>query len=640
MRKSIIARLFLTFIPIFIALLVIFFYFLYEVNQLRSFGVLINQAGILSLSTQAYLKDAHFFCEIKQKSSLYAEKIKKSKSNVKEAFSYLKEGKGNSKNVKSLADEKALDLLKEVDKGYEEFLDKMDRYISTCEEELVLKIDEEVERLLTKSMELTNYLASISQSEMNKMLLSLIILFLLISTLLVLALIFTYKSVRNSLKEINKVIKNLEKGNFKEVNVSSVFDDFKPIVLSLNNLSMTFEKTLAGMNTANKVIVDTIKNQKESINEISPLALQIDSLVDKVDESGKELTEAIALIEQSTEEMKSAISEISQNTLATAERSKLVRASAEETQETVLSLEKAMHQIRDITEIIRGIAEQTNLLALNASIEAARAGEAGKGFAVVANEVKELAKKVSDFTGDIERIMEELSQQVKNAVEKVEITKEMVDEVEKAATTIAGAVEEQTAVTNSIVESALQTKERSFSLISEIEDLRKVSEKLKRVLAEFQAESRVLEEIALTYQITGELYVFEERAITDETLKNLDLNSLINLAILGHVNWKMQFLSSAIRGRVPQVERDHRKCLLGRSMEYLRMKLAHTSLAGLLDKLEEPHAKMHQLVERFEREVNLKDIEDILKFIDKEVLPAFAEVMGYLKELKKGVSKT
>lgn len=640
MRKSIIARLFLTFIPIFIALLVIFFYFLYEVNQLRSFGVLINQAGILSLSTQAYLKDAHFFCEIKQKSSLYAEKIKKSKNNVKEAFSYLKEGKGNSKNVKSLADEKALDLLKEVDKGYEEFLDKMDRYISTCEEELVLKIDEEVERLLTKSMELTNYLASISQSEMNKMLLSLIILFLLISTLLVLALIFTYKSVRNSLKEINKVIKNLEKGNFKEVNVSSVFDDFKPIVLSLNNLSMTFEKTLAGMNTANKVIVDTIKNQKESINEISPLALQIDSLVDKVDESGKELTEAIALIEQSTEEMKSAISEISQNTLATAERSKLVRASAEETQETVLSLEKAMHQIRDITEIIRGIAEQTNLLALNASIEAARAGEAGKGFAVVANEVKELAKKVSDFTGDIERIMEELSQQVKNAVEKVEITKEMVDEVEKAATTIAGAVEEQTAVTNSIVESALQTKERSFSLISEIEDLRKVSEKLKRVLAEFQAECRVLEEITLTYQIIGELYVFEERAITDETLKNLDLNSLINLAILGHVNWKMQFLSSAIRGRVPQVERDHRKCLLGRSMEYLRMKLAHTSLAGLLDKLEEPHAKMHQLVERFEREVNLKDIEDILKFIDKEVLPTFAEVMGYLKELKKGVSKT
>ena len=636
MRKSIIARLFLTFIPIFIALLVIFFYFLYEVNQLRSFGVLINQAGILSLSTQAYLKDAHFFCEIKQKSSLYAEKIKKSKNNVKEAFSYLKEGKGNSKNVKSLADEKALDLLKEVDKGYEEFLDKMDRYISTCEEELVLKIDEEVERLLTKSMELTNYLASISQSEMNKMLLSLIILFLLISTLLVLALIFTYKSVRNSLKEINKVIKNLEKGNFKEVNVSSVFDDFKPIVLSLNNLSMTFEKTLAGMNTANKVIVDTIKNQKESINEISPLALQIDSLVDKVDESGKELTEAIALIEQSTEEMKSAISEISQNTLATAERSKLVRASAEETQETVLSLEKAMHQIRDITEIIRGIAEQTNLLALNASIEAARAGEAGKGFAVVANEVKELAKKVSDFTGDIERIMEELSQQVKNAVEKVEITKEMVDEVEKASTTIAGAVEEQTAVTNSIVESALKTKERSFSLISEIEDLRKVSEKLKRVLAEFQAECRVLEEITLTYQIIGELYVFEERAITDETLKNLDLNSLINLAILGHVNWKMQFLSSAIRGRVPQVERDHRKCLLGRSMEYLRMKLAHTSLAGLLDKLEEPHAKMHQLVERFEREVNLKDIEDILKFIDKEVLPTFAEVMGYFKELKKG----
>ena len=82
----------------------------------------------------------------------------------------------------------------------------------------------------------------------------------------------------------------------------------------------------------------------------------------------------------------------------------------------VKALAASSEEVGKVAAAIREIAEQTNLLALNASIEAARAGEAGRGFSVVANEVRRLADRTTQATGEIDALIVKIKNESQSAI--------------------------------------------------------------------------------------------------------------------------------------------------------------------------------------------------------------------------------
>jgi methyl-accepting chemotaxis protein len=235
----------------------------------------------------------------------------------------------------------------------------------------------------------------------------------------------------------------------------------------------TIDGSATSLASATEQMTGTAAQIAASAEEASAQALAVSA-------AAEEVSRSVDTVSAGSEEMGASIREISQNATEAARVAEEAVAVTASTSATMNKLGESSAEIGNVIKVITSIAEQTNLLALNATIEAARAGEMGKGFAVVASEVKDLAQETARATEDISRRVQAIQTDTTGAVTAIEGISAVIARISDYQTTIASAVEEQTATTaemnRSVAEAATGSGEIAQNITGVAESARLTSQ--------------------------------------------------------------------------------------------------------------------------------------------------------------------
>jgi methyl-accepting chemotaxis protein len=189
------------------------------------------------------------------------------------------------------------------------------------------------------------------------------------------------------------------------------------------------------------------------------------------------------------------------NTAMVTVRAELVQSDEVITQamSAMQDIEKSSHEIAAIASMIDGIAFQTNLLALNAGVEAARAGEAGNGFAVVASEVRSLAQRSAEAASDVKQLIGRSSEQVGAGVKVVERVSQTLRQASQNITGLDAMLDE-------IAQSASQQSENVAQINVAISEMNEMTQQNAAMVEEATAATKGLSDGA--EYLTGEVARF------------------------------------------------------------------------------------------------------------------------------------
>ncbi len=198
-----------------------------------------------------------------------------------------------------------------------------------------------------------------------------------------------------------------------------------------NTVSRDTEQTLQRCEAQRKEFKDVSRHWHTGTQLITDVRQSVANVFATLQQENNGLTNADGLFEDSRRVLGKILEQLTS-----------AKSQADKSVGHVHSLQGVAKEIVSFVGVIRDISEQTNLLALNAAIEAARAGEQGRGFAVVADEVRNLAQKASEASGEIANLVEQIAGVTREVESNIQSMTSSSDAMAASAEQVSSAVNE------------------------------------------------------------------------------------------------------------------------------------------------------------------------------------------------------
>ncbi|WP_299958664.1 methyl-accepting chemotaxis protein [uncultured Modestobacter sp.] len=290
--------------------------------------------------------------------------------------------------------------------------------------------------------------------------------------------------ITRGIRSVQYVAEGLAQGDLTRSTGLTSKDELGRMSAALDEATGAMRGVMAEVGSSADAVAAAAEELSASSAQIASSAEETSAQSQVVSSAAEEVSRSVGTVAAGAEQMGASIREISQSANAASGVAAQAVAQVREATATVTALGESSREVTAVVKLITSIAEQTNLLALNATIEAARAGEAGKGFAVVAGEVKELAEQTARATEEITRRVEAIQADSTGAVTAIDGITGVIGQINDHQTTIASAVEEQTATTAEMARSVTEAASGSNEIAANITGVSQAADSTTQALTQ------------------------------------------------------------------------------------------------------------------------------------------------------------